>query len=214
MRCPALERGNPGEAALGEEAKQLELGVDPRLEPAVELQHETLVEDDRRVRLLDSHRPRVAELRLRDAVDGAELEQRLLAPERLAGADEAHELPGELGIVHRVVGDPVAGLGDRLAPLLGLRPEPERHLVDLVRPGREADLDEREHERGRGLASRGRLEHARPRHLARLRAEPAPARHVRDEALLVDLLNEPNELAHSAPLSWNQKYPRGARVSR
>ena len=54
----------------------------------------------------------------------------------------------------------------------------------------------------------------RPGHLARLRAEPPPARHVRDESLLVDLLHEPNELAHSAPLSWNQKYPRGASVSR
>ena len=40
------------EAALGEEAQQLELGVDAGLEPAEDLEDQLLVEDDRRVRLL------------------------------------------------------------------------------------------------------------------------------------------------------------------
>src|SRR2546430_8447314 len=64
------------------------LRIDPGLEPAVQLQHEPLVEDDRRVRLLDTHRPRVAGGRVRHAVDGPELEHRVAAPERLAGADQ------------------------------------------------------------------------------------------------------------------------------
>ena len=215
MSGPTLERGDPGEAALGEEAEQLELGVDARLEPAVELQDEPLVEHDRCVGLLDSHRPGVAERSLGSAVHRAELERRVRAPERLPGPDQANELTRELGVVHRVVDRPAVDLGDDPLVLPVPRPpQPEGQLVDLVRPGEEPDLDEREHERGRLVAGRRRLEHLSTCHLARLRPEPAPARHVRDEALLVDLLHEPNELAHSAPLSWNQKYPRGASVSR
>ena len=44
---------------VGEEAQQLELGVDARLEPAEHLQDQALAEDDRRVGLLDADRPHV-----------------------------------------------------------------------------------------------------------------------------------------------------------
>ena len=50
------------EAVLGEEAQHLELRVDPRLEPAEDLEDQLVVEDDRRVRLLGADRARVEQL--------------------------------------------------------------------------------------------------------------------------------------------------------
>ena len=50
-----------------EEAQQLELRVDPGLEPPVDLEDQLVVEDERRVRLLDADAPRRAQL---DAAGG------------------------------------------------------------------------------------------------------------------------------------------------
>ena len=62
VRVPAGELRDVLEAVLGQEAQQLELGVDPGLEPAEDLQDQLLVEDDRRVRLLRADRARLSQL--------------------------------------------------------------------------------------------------------------------------------------------------------
>src|SRR5262249_43223459 len=54
---PAVQRRDVRKLAVGEEAQDLELGVDARLELAEHLEDNSLVEHDRGVRLLDPHRP-------------------------------------------------------------------------------------------------------------------------------------------------------------
>ena len=58
VRVPAGELGDVLEPGLGQEAQQLELGVDPGLDAAEHLQDQRVVEDDRRVRLLALDQPR------------------------------------------------------------------------------------------------------------------------------------------------------------
>jgi hypothetical protein len=75
------------EAALGEEAQHLELGVHARPDPAVELERELLVEDERAVRLLGAHRSH--RLDLGGQVAGlAEDDRRLAGLERAVGAHQ------------------------------------------------------------------------------------------------------------------------------
>ena len=56
---PAGQRGDVREAARGQEAQQLELRVDARLDAPERLQDQLVAEDDRRVGLLDADRPHV-----------------------------------------------------------------------------------------------------------------------------------------------------------
>ena len=80
----ALERRRMDEPASAEDAEHLQLGVRARLEPAVELEHVAIVED-RRVRLLDAHRPYRAPVRT-----DAGVRQELPCEPRIAeGVDEA-----------------------------------------------------------------------------------------------------------------------------
>jgi hypothetical protein len=71
-------------------------------------------------------------------------------------------------------------------------------LVRLVRPGVEADLDELDVQLRLALVQRDAVENTSVRDLARLRREPAARRDEVDQLCL----------------SWNQKNPLGARVSR
>src|SRR5205085_822991 len=130
-------------------------------------------------------------------------------------ADQRHELARELRVDERVVGRPAVEVGhDRLVPALLGRPQAERHLVDLVRPGAEAHLHEGEDEERRARPRLRRLEHSGMRDLARLRAEPALLPNEVEQPPLVDFRHPPLDLDHSGSLSWNQKYPRGASVRR
>ncbi len=159
---PAAEGRDVLEAALGQEAEQLELGVDARLEPAEDLEDQLLVEHDRRVRLLGVDAARLGQraAEVGEAADGSE-RQRPLA--RLLGdprPDEVHEL-AQVGR---------AGEGVELhAPV----PLAEHELVRLVRARVEADLDERDRELRVGGADRAAVDHPRVHDLARLRPEPA-----------------------------------------
>ena len=54
-RTSRAARAMLGKLAPGQEAQHLELGVDPGLELAEHLQHDRVVEHERRVRLLDAH---------------------------------------------------------------------------------------------------------------------------------------------------------------
>src|SRR5581483_8769406 len=163
-----------------------------RLEAPERLQVERVVEDDGAVRLLALDRTRGDELGAEpgEALDVVELDRRV-ARGALgdAGADEVHELARD-----RRLGEPVERLADE-------------QLVDLVRPFREDDLEQHEHQ-ARQLDV---VDDARPSDLAALRAVPALRRHVVDELPLV----ERAEPCHAESfLSWNQNHPRGASVSR
>ena len=169
----ALERGRMLEAALGEEAQHLELRVHPRLEPAVELEREPLVEDERAVRLLGSHRPHLLDV-LRQVARRAEDDRRLARLERRVGPDQLVHPPRELRVGDRVVRDPALGLGDhRLGPPVTGGPEAEREVVELVRLQPVAHLDDRDREDRRLAGRDAGVEHARVEDVLRLAAEPA-----------------------------------------
>src|SRR3954470_14109465 len=84
-----------------------------------------------------------------------------------------------------------------------------QQLVDVVRAGLVAHLDELERERRLRRTELHRIEHLRVRDGARLGAIPALLRDVLDHRMLVEVHE-----ASSAGRSWNQKNPRGASVSR
>ena len=187
VRVPARELRDVLEAVLGQEAQQLELGVDARLEAAEDLQDQLLVEDDRGVRLLDADRARLAQLLPSPAEppDRRELDDALAGGQLGAAADHVDELAHLAGIAERV------------------EAAVREQLVRLVRPGVEAHLDELQLERGIGLAQHRAVDHRGVRDMARLRAEPALAGDEVDQGLLVD--GHPS----SSFRSWNQKNPRG-----
>jgi hypothetical protein len=190
---PAVELGDVLELVLGQEAEQLELGVDAGLEPAEHLQDQLLVEDDRRVRLLGSDRARFAQL-----VTGA--------CKRL----DRRELDNALAGGHLRVG---AHQVDELAHLPWVRERVElvlvacEQLVGLVRARVEARLDDQQLEAWILLAQGRAIDDGGVRHLARLRPEPPLAG---DE---IDQLPFPGH-STSSFRNWNQKNPRGARVSK
>ena len=128
VRVPAGQLRDVLEAALRQEPQQLELGVDPRLEPAEDLQDQLLVEDDGRVRLLGRDLPRVAKLGRKPGVslDLRELDRPLPGLDLRARAHHANELSR------------LARVGERIEAVAG------EQLVRLVRSGVEADLDELE----------------------------------------------------------------------
>src|SRR3954471_24815545 len=83
-----------------------------------------------------------------------------------------------------------------------------QQLVDVVRAGFVAHLDELEGERRLRRTELHRIEHLRVRDGARLGSVPPLLRDVLDHRLLVEIHLD------SAGRSWNQKNPRGASVSR
>ncbi len=180
---PAREPRDVLEVALRQEAQQLELGVDAGLEPAEDLEDQLLVEDDRRVRLLgcDDAGRRQLGAETGESLERAKLDHAFPGLHVRAGANHVHELPD------------VTRIGERVE-LVAAREQ----LVRLVRSGVEGDLDDLDEELGLALVQRRAVEHARVRHLARLRREPAARRDEVDQSCL----------------SWNQKNPLGARVSR
>ena len=158
---------------VGEEAQHLQLRVDAGLETPEHLQDRLVVEDDRRVRLLGADPPDVDRLAAqpREVRDSVELDDSLPAVQRLARTQRAHELPRE--------GDVVVDL-DLVS---GRRVE---QLVEVVRAGLVAHLDERERERRLARAHDHRVEHLRVSDAARLRAVPALPHHLLDQDAFVE----------------------------
>ena len=191
VRVPAAERGDVRETVLGQETEHLELRVDPRLEPPEDLEDRLVVEDDRRVRLLRTDGTRVEQLaaEAREPLDRPELDRPFLALQRQARAHCVHELACRCGVLERV--DVVLAV---------------HQLVDVVRAGVVAHLDEREHELRVHRAQYDGVELLRVGHRPRLRAVPPALRDVLDHRTLVG--------SHAPAFSWNQKKPRGASVNK
>ena len=130
---------------------------------------------------------------------------------------------GRLG--ERVVHGPFGAVRDRLPARRPVRvrgTEGQRQLVELMRAGGEAGLDECEQQQ-RVLAQRDALDDVDPGDGARLGRVPALLLDPVAELLLVDgaadlLGGDLDALTHrraaSASTSWNQKKPRGPSVSR
>ncbi len=212
IRGPAFERSDRREATVGEEAEQLELRVHACLDAPVDLEHEVVVEDERRVRLLATHRPHARE-RAGRLAGRTELDHRLAASDVGLPAHALDELARELVVGECVVRDPTFDFRDAVLPLA---PEAERHLVELVRAGMEPDLDDREREQ-RLLRPHDRSrDDLEVRDLARLRAEPALREHELAQCVLRDRHCEVMRRGHtsSGGRSWNQKKSRGPSVSR
>ncbi len=97
VRVPAAERSDVREAVLGEEAQHLQLGVEPGLEPAEDLEDELVVEDDGRVRLLGADVACVVQLAAEtgEPGHGAKLDDAFGSLEREPGAHRADELARE-----------------------------------------------------------------------------------------------------------------------
>ena len=134
-------------------------GLIARLDAAEHLQDQRLAEHDRRVGLLDADRAHVDACRRAPARRRAQRkrEHAVARPDLGVRAHPVQQLARRRGVGERVVDRPAVGLADHaLVPALVDRPQAERHLVDLVRPGREARLDEREHEQRRLVAQRRR----------------------------------------------------------
>ena len=191
VRVPAVQRRHVLELVPAEEAEHLQLGVDPGLEAAVDLEDQLLVEHDRGVRLLVLDHAHRRELGgdAGEALDHLE-EDRAAVPRQLrrAGADPLDELAG----------DP--GLGQAVEPVAG------DELIGVVRPLREAHLDERDH-RARQLSA---VDDGRMRDLTPFRPVPPLRGDVLDERLF----GQVGRGRHSSFRSWNQNHPRGASVSR
>ena len=172
----ALERGDVLEPSLGEEAEDLELRVHPRLDPAVELERQPLVDHERAVRLLRTHRPDLGALAETVAeVAGAAEEERCFADvERRVVGDQVDDPPDEVGIRDRVVDrPPLCRSDDRGLPVVRLGPEAERQVVQIVALKPVAHLDDREGEERRLAWNDARVEDTRIQHVPRLAAEPA-----------------------------------------
>ena len=162
---PAAERRDVRETVLGEEAQHLELGVDPGLEAAEDLEDQLVVEDERRVRLLATDRPRVEQLAAQagEPFDRPELDRTLRALQRQPCPHRMHELARSGRMLEAV------DLGVAV-----------QQLVDVVRAGVVAHLDELEREMRIGRAQLDGVEHLRMRdRLATSRRTTAAASHSR-----------------------------------
>ena len=211
---PAGERGDVRELARGQEAQQLELRVDARLDAPERLEDQLLAEHHRRVRLLDADRPDLDRPRhaRRRGLRPAEAQQAVLDRDVVALADPVQQLAALRGVGERVVDRPPVGLRDHaLLPAVLGRPQPERDLVGLVRPLAEARLDQHEHEQRRLGAQRDDLGEVDLTDLARLRAEPA----LGDDPLLEDVGVEDREVgdvSHPRPPRAGTSRSRAARA--
>ena len=158
IRVPAPELSDVREVALSEEAEQLQLRIDPRFEPAEDLQDQLLVEDDRRIRLLGRDPSRLRQLgsERREALERTKLDRPFVRLDGDAAADHVHELAY------------VTRIGE-CVELLAAR----HQLVRLVCSGVEADLDDLHSQLGLRFVQARLVEHARVCHFARLRPEPA-----------------------------------------
>jgi hypothetical protein len=151
---PAVERRNIWKVLRAQEVEHLELGVHAGLETSVRLEDESLVEDDGRVRLLGRERPDLQRLarERRCGPRGTELDLSLGACCTAFVADEVDELGREVAIAEAFVERPAVDLVDHLVrpPVPGVA-HAEDELVRLVRPGLEADLDERDRAQRRAV---------------------------------------------------------------
>ena len=128
-----------------EEAQQLELRVDARLEPAEDLEDQLVVEHDRRVRLLGADGPRLA---------GARRRSRRRRRTRPTPSPAGSFTPWR-----------IIETSSRTLPRVGERIErlAREQLVGLVRAGVEADLDEQQLEPRLVLAQDGPVDDLRVR---------------------------------------------------
>ena len=160
MQPPVVRRTSRRAAAMFSKPRSVRKrsisssGLSPGLEPAEHLEHQRVVEDDRGVGLLGAHR---AARRVRPGrAAGRPVERdvalalrRRASPQRSAGRR----------VAQRVVDvQPPASSITRLASRRRARDE---QLVEVVRAGGEARLDEREHERRVVVAQRARVERRR-----------------------------------------------------
>ena len=197
VRVPARQRGDVRELAHGQEAQQLELRVDARLEAAVRLEDELVAEDDRAVGLLDADRAGLGEARAeRVERDGLELETAFLRGQRVVGTHQVDELARQHRVGEGVVDGPAVCLRDDVRlPRVRLGPEAEQQLVEVVRAGMEADLEQHGDEKRRRRAEHGGVEHPRVRDLLGLRPEPALRLDELEQPTLVEELEVAREHA-------------------
>ena len=213
---PAGQRRDVREAARGQEAQQLELRVHARLDAPERLQDQLLAEHHRRVRLLDADRPHVdgpaeagagrlrpAEARTRPGRPGP----RCWSASGAAARGRARGRPARRRPSSRRPRGSTAVLQPSSAG-----PQPERHLVGLVRARREARLDQAEHEQRRLGRAAARARATSMWSTSRvLEREPA----LGDDPVVERLLVEEREVARgdggrdvghasSSSTSWNQ----------
>ena len=160
---PPAELRDIREPAATEEPEQLELGVDAWLEPAVELDDQLVVDDHRRVRLLDTERTDVYPGRGREPPEGREVDSAGVGGDDCVAGRELDQ-PGHRGRL----GEHVQGWFEVVA-----RSRPREKLVDVVRPAAEANLEQRADERPGSGAEVDLVEDDDLGDLAVLRAEPA-----------------------------------------
>ena len=220
---PPAELGDVGEAALGEEAQHLELGVVARLDAAERLQHELVVEDDRGVGLLGADRAHVgAGPRRLDALEPVELDAGVLAVHLGAVAQQAAEQLARARVGERVVDrDAPNVVDDRVVE--AVRSDTQQQLVDVVRAARVARLDQRRGQRRRAWVGMGSTEPRRGRGSRPRRApwsrtsggRAATRRASPRRAWPGQRLPSVSSISASgSSLSRNQNKPRGASVSR
>ena len=117
---PAGQAGDVGEAALGQEARDLEVRVDARLDAAEDLEDQLVTEDDRRVGLLGADRAGGSGgVRDRHVVERAEADDRLVVADVGVLADQLEQ---HLGVVGQPIGRLVPA-ADQLVGLVGARAE-------------------------------------------------------------------------------------------
>ena len=171
-----LERRHVREAALGQEAEDLELRVHAGLDPPVELERDRLADDDRAVRLIGAHRPDRVELvgPVDEAVGAPEHDAGLVELERRPGPHQPDRLADERGVGDRVVDSPALCLGDdQFVPGVVGRAEPERQVVEVVALEPVPHLDDGEREDRRPAGRDDGVEHPGVEDVPRLAAEPA-----------------------------------------
>jgi hypothetical protein len=131
-------RGDRGEPLGGQGLGHLDLGVVPGLDPPEQLEDDPLVVDQRAVRLLGAHHPRPLGV--------------------LVGSHPVEDDHGQLGVVHRVVGDGIALVGAHVgdeglivaAQELGVLVPPPHADHDLVH--RTVGVDQQASEHGEPVA--------------------------------------------------------------
>ena len=105
---PPAELRDIREPAAAEEPEQLELGVHAWLEPAIELDDQLVVDDHRRVRLLDTERTDVYPGRVREPPEGRELDSARVGGDELRRRPRARSA-GPPRPAHRTRPTPVRG---------------------------------------------------------------------------------------------------------
>jgi hypothetical protein len=206
---PPLRRRDHGRPDRRQRPGHLEVGVESgRGDLPEDLEDVVVTEDDRRVALLAAEQPaRPVDERLR----AAERDR----SDRPARLDLVEQHAGELGVVQRVVGAVALAVAldrtDRgVLEVVGqLAAQPQRQLVAVDRPGAVLAVDQHQVQLRVVTAEGGRDEAAGTAERASLAGVPALAGEPARQRVV-----EPGERHEYSCLTWNQKDPCGASVSR